>query len=500
MAIYHCNVKMISRGTGRSCVAAAAYRAGVKLKNGRDGQIHDYTKKKVAYSEIIAPVNAPEWAYDRSLLWNMVEVAEKRKDAQTAREAEFALPNELTLEENIKICQSYAAFFVSHGMIVDFAIHANKGNMHAHFLMTTRDVCEDGFRKKNREWNTREFLGQLRSNLAGVINSAMKKAGIKQSVSEKSFIALGKELLPTIHEGYAARQIEKRGGVSELCEINRQIKAANEEIERAEKDKAVCEEQLQLLSAQKKAIKEKLPAYPWCRMISEKDVFELVPQVSSKLADKGLAYIEQEIKNLEALKSKLYDRPMLDRYVHETFFTDVDERIKQLDEQEMAENKQYNPNRSALAEQVNKAKAILMREEEYLKKVNEAEQQRQKSFIKRIFFSTEEQRKKANAYVRRAKEALEPLEQALAELDSQHKLKLEGIECQRNKINRSILQEQRSKAEQLALKTVPNLARMLSCIDTAMEKLHQLKPAAQRHDLEEFLRKTPRPTEHGYSR
>ena len=254
------------------------------------------------------------------------------------------------------------------------------------------------------------------------------------------------------------------------------------------------------MSAQKKAIKEKLPAYPWCRMIFKKDVFELVPQVSPKLADKGLAYIEQEIKNLEALKLKLYDRPMLDRYVHETFFTDVDERIRQLDKQEMAENRQYNLNRPILAEQVDKAKAILMREEEYLKKVNEAEQQRQKSFIKRIFFSTEEQRKKANAYVKRAKDVLEPLEQALAEMDSQHKLKLEGIECQRNKINYSILQEQRSKTEQLALKTVPNLAEMLSCIDTAMEKLHQLKPAAQRHDLEEFLGKASRPTERGYSR
>lgn len=500
MAIYHCNVKMISRGAGRSCVAAAAYRAGVKLKNDRDGQIHDYTKKKVAYSEIMAPVNAPEWAYDRFLLWNRVEVAEKRKDAQTAREAEFALPNELTLEENIKICQSYAAFFVSRGMIVDFSIHANKGNMHAHFLMTTREVCENGFKKKNREWNTREFLGQLRSNLAGVINSAMKKAGIKQTVSEKSFIALGKEQLPTIHEGYVARQIEKRGGVSEICEINRQIKAANEEIERAEKDKETCEEQLQRLSAQKKAIKEKLPVYPWCRMISEKEVFELVPQVSPNLADKGLDYIEQEIKNLEALKSKLYDRPMLDKYVHETLFAGVDERIRQLDEQEMAENKKYNLNRPAMAERVNEAKAILMREEEYLKKVNEAEQRRQKSFIKRIFFSTEEQRKKANAYVRRAKAELEPLEQSLTEMDNQHKWELENIERRRKEVNDSIIREQRSKADQLALRTVPNLAKMLSSIDTAVEKLHQLKPAAQRHDLEKFLRKTSRPTERGYSR
>lgn len=129
---------MISCSSGRSCVAAAAYIAGVKLTNDRDGQTHDYTKKEVAYSEIIAPSDAPEWAYNRFLLWNRLEVAEKRKDAQTAREVEFALPNELPLEKNIKICQSYADFFVKHGMVVDFSIHANKGNIHAHFLLTTK--------------------------------------------------------------------------------------------------------------------------------------------------------------------------------------------------------------------------------------------------------------------------------------------------------------------------------------------------------------------------
>lgn len=482
---------MISRSSGRSCVAAAAYIAGVKLTNDRDGQTHDYTKKEVAYSEIIAPSDAPEWAYNRFLLWNRVEVAEKRKDAQTAREVEFALPNELPLEKNIKICQSYADFFVKHGMVVDFSIHANKGNIHAHFLLTTREIYENGFKKKNRDWNTREFLNQLRHNLADVINDAIKTAGLNQTVSEKSFATLGKVQLPTVHEGYVARKIEKRGGISERCEINRQIKSVNDEVRLAKKDKTVCEKQLQTLAMQKKAIKDILPVYPWCRMIFEKDVVALIPHVS-ELASKGLIYLENEIKNLESLKSKLYDRPLLEDYVRKTFFAGVDERVNNLDKKETEKCKQYNSDKIALEEKTNKAKAVLMREEEYLHQVNKVEKERQASFIKRIFFTTKESRKKANDCVRQAKAEVKQLEKSLTELEHKHILEIERINLQRREVNALIFQEQRHKADQLALETVPDLAKMISCIDTALKKLNQAKrTATKRNDIQ---------IKHSYSR
>lgn len=453
---------MISRSSGRSCVAAAAYIAGVKLTNDRDGQTHDYTKKEVAYSEIIAPSDAPEWAYNRFLLWNRVEVAEKRKDAQTAREVEFALPNELPLEKNIKICQSYADFFVKHGMVVDFSIHANKGNIHAHFLLTTREIYENGFKKKNRDWNTREFLNQLRHNLADVINDAIKTAGLNQTVSEKSFATLGKVQLPTVHEGYVARKIEKRGGISERCEINRQIKSVNDEVKLAKKDKTVCEKQLQTLAMQKKAIKDILPVYPWCRMIFEKDVVALIPHVS-ELASKGLIYLENEIKNLESLKSKLYDRPLLEDYVRKTFFAGVDERVNNLDKKETEKCK-----------------------------LNKVEKERQASFIKRIFFTTKESRKKANDCVRQAKAEVKQLEKSLTELEHKHILEIERINLQRREVNALIFQEQRHKADQLALETVPDLAKMISCIDTALKKLNQAKrTATKRNDIQ---------IKHSYSR
>ena len=45
MAIYHLCIKIISRGKGKSAVAASAYRSGEKIKNEYDGEVHDFTRK-----------------------------------------------------------------------------------------------------------------------------------------------------------------------------------------------------------------------------------------------------------------------------------------------------------------------------------------------------------------------------------------------------------------------------------------------------------------------
>lgn len=127
MAIYHCSIKIISCGKGRSAVAAAAYRSGTKLANEWDGIIHDYTRKGgIVHSEILLPKNAPLSFADRSTLWNSVEQIEKSCNAQLAREIEVAVPNELQRAEQIKLVQDYCAAFVQDGMCVDFSIHAPK--------------------------------------------------------------------------------------------------------------------------------------------------------------------------------------------------------------------------------------------------------------------------------------------------------------------------------------------------------------------------------------
>ena len=106
MAIYHLTTKPIARSSGRSAVAAAAYRAGQKLTNLRDERTHDYRRRAgVMHSEIVLPrgVLGADWAYDRAALWNAAEKAEKRKDSRVAREIEIALPHELTAEQRLAL-------------------------------------------------------------------------------------------------------------------------------------------------------------------------------------------------------------------------------------------------------------------------------------------------------------------------------------------------------------------------------------------------------------
>ena len=90
---FHSHVQVISRGKGKSAVAAAAYRAGENIKNEYDGEIHDYTRKGgVLHAEIILPDHAPWEYHDRSTLWNAVEKIEKSGNSQLARELDIALP------------------------------------------------------------------------------------------------------------------------------------------------------------------------------------------------------------------------------------------------------------------------------------------------------------------------------------------------------------------------------------------------------------------------
>lgn len=147
IAIYHCNISIVSRGKGKSAVAAAAYRSGEKLTNEWDGMTHDYTRKGgVVHTEILLPPHARSSFSDRSTLWNSVELCEKAGNAQLAREIDAALPIELSREEQIRLVREYCSSqFVSRGMCVDFAIHdTDSGNPHCHIMLTMRPLDERG--------------------------------------------------------------------------------------------------------------------------------------------------------------------------------------------------------------------------------------------------------------------------------------------------------------------------------------------------------------------
>ena len=108
IAIFHCSVKIIKRSTGRSSVAAAAYRSGEKLVNEWDGMTHDFTRKGgIVHTEIMLPIHVPPEFADRSTLWNSVEEIEKSATAQLAREIEMALPVELSRTEQLALVRAF---------------------------------------------------------------------------------------------------------------------------------------------------------------------------------------------------------------------------------------------------------------------------------------------------------------------------------------------------------------------------------------------------------
>lgn len=147
IAIYHCSIKIISRGKGKSAVAAAAYRSGEKLINNYDGITHDYTRKSgIAYTEIMLPSHAPPDFQNWAVLWNSVEKIEKSKNSQLAREIELAIPKELNREQQILLVREYVNdIFVSVGMCADIAVHdKSDGNPHAHIMLTMRPLNENG--------------------------------------------------------------------------------------------------------------------------------------------------------------------------------------------------------------------------------------------------------------------------------------------------------------------------------------------------------------------
>lgn len=262
MAIYHLSAKVISRAGGRSSVAAAAYRTAGRLHDDRQGLKHDYSRKGgVVHSEIMVPENAPDWMRDRNQLWNAVEIIEKRRDAQLAREVEVSLPRELDRGQRLKLLRGFIQReFVDRGMIADIAVHEGKardgfGQPHAHVMLTMRELTGDGFGKKDRTWNAPDLLLGWREAWARDANIALERAGRSERIDHRSLDAQlreaeqqveraragGQEKLAFEHEkkvielsrepepkiGPSANAQEKRGVVTERGEAFRAAQVRN---------------------------------------------------------------------------------------------------------------------------------------------------------------------------------------------------------------------------------------------------------------------------------
>ncbi len=235
MAIYHLSVQIIGRSSGKSVVAAAAYRAGDVLLDKRTGITHNYTRKQGIYeTKILLPEDAPLWMQDRSQLWNEVERCERQCNSQLAREINVAIPKELNHEQKRTLVYEYVeSEFISRGMIADVALHdLNSENPHAHLLLTQRSVTAHGFGNKNRAWNQKSVLQSHRSSWADHVNRALESSGYDHRIDHRSLKDQGIDRLPQIHLGPQVKEMDLKGRSTDRGDEYRRIEAAN--LEQAE--------------------------------------------------------------------------------------------------------------------------------------------------------------------------------------------------------------------------------------------------------------------------
>jgi Ti-type conjugative transfer relaxase TraA len=241
MAIYHLHVKVIGRKSGSSAVASAAYRSASRLRDERLDRSHDFSAKRgVVHSEVMLPENAPKAWSDRERLWNDVEAFEVRKDAQLAREVEFALPREMTRAQAIELARDFVqAEFVDRGMIADLNVHWDMAEdampkPHAHVMLTMRAIDENGFGQKVRDWNRTEMVERWRRRWAELANGRLAELDIDARIDHRSLEAQGLALEPQSQIGAPAKRIEERGiggqGIeADRAEMHREIARGNGE-------------------------------------------------------------------------------------------------------------------------------------------------------------------------------------------------------------------------------------------------------------------------------
>jgi hypothetical protein len=230
VAIYFLSAQVIGRSAGRTATGAAAYRAGERIHDERTGQTFDYTRRRGDIeTEIQEPAGAPEWVQDRAQLWNQVEKAERRGDAQVAREIVVAIPVELDREQQRAVVREYVQEqFVARGMVADVAIHRNPGNPHAHIMLTMREMRPDGLSaKKNRDWNKPELLAKWREQWAVAANRALERVGREERIDHRSLAEQGLERLPQVHLGPHSAALERRGIQTDKGDHNRVVAEHN---------------------------------------------------------------------------------------------------------------------------------------------------------------------------------------------------------------------------------------------------------------------------------
>jgi ATP-dependent exoDNAse (exonuclease V) alpha subunit len=241
MAIYRLQIDSITRTANSSAPAAAAYRAGEKIRDERTGRLHNHSRRNdVTHKEIMLPAHLDgqpmDWAKVRASLWNAVERAETRNNARVAREIQVTLPAELSAERRLQMARTFSQEVADHYKVaVDLAIHdprpsGDPRNFHAHLLLTTREVTPTGLgaktgldmsnhhRAKFAIPNISQEFTAIRERWATITNEALRAANLEIRVDHRSLAAQGIDREPKPHIPFAAMKAERAGRRSEIAD------------------------------------------------------------------------------------------------------------------------------------------------------------------------------------------------------------------------------------------------------------------------------------------
>ncbi|MBL8676332.1 MAG: MobA/MobL family protein, partial [Alphaproteobacteria bacterium] len=260
MAIYSLNLGFISRSVGRSAVGFSAYISGGQQQDLRTGVSYDYgCKEDVIMNRILAPESAPEWAKNSSTLWNRVEQFEDdigalrfRGDSsdpeknqksleareqflsstQTAQTIMGAIPIEFTQFEAEACVEEFLLDrFVSRDLVVEYALHWDKGNPHFHGQLTRRPLVNGDFsQRKDQEIVSKTELYVTRKLWETVVNKHLELGDHEVRIDSRSHEDRGSLFLPTAHEGCYAQQLAERGQYSRIVGDNEAVCKKNIEI------------------------------------------------------------------------------------------------------------------------------------------------------------------------------------------------------------------------------------------------------------------------------
>ena len=239
--MFFMQISSVARGAGRRATAAAAYRAGERIRDERSGELFNYGRRRdVLHTEIFLPGQFDgmpvSWARSRQKLWNTAEHAEKRHNARVAREYQINLPAELNAGQRIALARAFSRHLAErYKVAVDLSVHeprpgGDPRNFHAHLLTTTREVTPAGLgaktgldlqplerRRRELPDHRQEYLN-LRERWATLVNEGLREANVAARVDHRSLAAQGIDREPLPRIPLMQLKMEQRGVRSELAE------------------------------------------------------------------------------------------------------------------------------------------------------------------------------------------------------------------------------------------------------------------------------------------